>query len=193
MKNIHLRTFLLVLAFSSAPLWAGEPLLLSGIVTEQEAAAPLPLHSDLYGDFRSHLEAAIERQDLIAIQALYQTNGIGAEEFKTELARWRRVFGECATQRFVYFKELSTLPPQAHDYWATQARHLTEHKATHLAFVGSGTEGRLILPLVVVEDRLLIVPSEKRKTESCCQANGSDPIRSKTNRTPRVATPADKK
>jgi len=193
MKIIVLGTFLLLIAFSRVPLWADEPPLLpslsadSSVVAEHEAAAPLPPHSDIYSDFTSRLEAAIESRDLVAIQALYQTNGVGAEEFKIELARWRRVFGEDANPGVsIYFKELSTLPPQAHELWEEQARHLTKHEVTHLAFVRSGTKGGLMLPLVVVEDRLRIVPSEKRKTESGIElggpANGSQPIRLETNR-----------
>jgi hypothetical protein len=200
MKNVVLPIFLLLLAFSSATLWAGEPPLLpdlaadSGLVTEQETSAPLPPHSDLYSDFTGRLEAAIENRNLVAIQALYQTNGVGAGEFKIELARWQRVLDKSAKPGVsTYFKELGTLPPQAHKIWEEQARRLTKHEVTHLVFVRSGTGVGLVLPLVVVGDELLIVPSEKRNTESCCPANGSQPIRSETNRTPGAAAPADKK
>lgn len=136
-------------------------------MTEQKTAASLLPPSDLYSDFSSRLEAVIESRDLVAIQALYQTNGVGVEEFKIELGRWRQIFGEGAKPRVsMYFKELSTLPPQAHELWEEQARRLTKHEVTHLAFVRSGTRVVLMFPLVVVKDRLLIVPSEKRKAES---------------------------
>jgi len=172
MKNAALRALLLLLAFASAPSWAGEIQLLPdfltsvSVSTEQETSVPLARRSDLFGDFRSHLEAAIESRDLVAIQAVYQTNGVAAEELNLELSRWRQMLGEDANVRMtLYYKELSTLPPQAHKFWEEQAHHLTKHEVTHLVFVQRGTGVRLMLPLVVVGDRLLIVPSNKRKTE----------------------------
>jgi hypothetical protein len=198
MKNVTLHAFLLLVAFAGAPSRAGELQLLpdflegGGLVTEPKTAAPLALHLNLFGDFRSRLESAIDSGNPLTIQALYRTNGVVAEEMKLELARWRRTLGKDAQARAsLYYKELSTLPLQAYEFWSAQAHRLTTHKVTHLAFVQFGTDVRLMIPLVVVEDRLLIVPSDKIKSELRIEpggpAKGKRSICSEPNRTPSEA------
>ena len=96
---------------------------------------------------------------------------MAAGELKVELARWQQIFADDAPTRVaLWFKELSTLPPQARELWTMQARQLTEREVTHLVSVSRASENKLqqvlVLPLVAVEDRLLIVPSDKTNRES---------------------------
>ena len=176
MKYGTLQVFSLLLALTSVPSWAGTQSLLP----------------DPYGEFSSRLEAAVEHRDLAAIQALYQTNGVAAQELKLEMARWPELLaGDAKASVWLYFKELSTLPPQAREVHTERARRLTKHEVTHLALVRLPAGYQLTLPLVLVGDKLLVVPSEKRNTasniESNGPANGSQPIRSETNPTPPAA------
>ena len=61
-----------------------------------------------------------------------------------------------------YFKDLNALPSsQARMIWTSEAERLTARRVTHLAFIRCGSVAQLILPLVVVDNRFLIVPSEK--------------------------------
>src|ERR1043166_817665 len=176
MKYVTLRVFSLVLALTSVPSWAGAQSLLPG----------------LYGEFSSRLEAAVEHRDLAAIQALYQTNGVAAQELKLEMARWPDLLaGDAKGREGLYFKELSTLPPQAREAHTERARRLTKHEVTHLVLVRLPAGYQLTLPLVLVGDKLQVVPSERRNTASSIEpngaANGSQPIRSETNQTPPAA------
>jgi hypothetical protein len=198
MKNVALQVFPLLLVVAGAPSWAGElqflPDFLEGgsVAAKKETAVPLPPHSNLFSDFISRLEAAIESRDVVSIQALYETRGVAPEKMKIELSRWRKLLHEEARTRVsLYGKELSTLPPKAREVWGERAHHLTKHEVTHMALVKFGTGVGLMLPLVVVDDRLLIVPSDNVEVGSDIEpigpANGSQPVRSETNATSSAA------
>jgi hypothetical protein len=177
MKNAVLRALLLLLAFARVGLCASElqlfPLDGDSPAPEQETVIPLAPRSNLFIDFSNRLKAGIEARNLIVIQALYQTNGVTAKELELEFDRWRRVLSNDSNANVsVYFKDLSTLPAKARQIWSERAHRLTRHGATHLGFVQSGPEIRLMLPLVAVEDRLLIVPSDKVNARSSIEPAG---------------------
>ena len=130
--------------------------------SSSETPVPLAPKSDPFADFFRSLNAAIESRDLGAIMALYETNGVTTEALKVELARWRDTLPGDIKQRLTLFgKDLKTLPSEgARNFWGERARSLTKREVTHLVFVQFGTEIRLTLPLILVNDRLLIVPSD---------------------------------
>jgi hypothetical protein len=194
MKTSGLRLALVLFAFTSASLWAGDPALfhsLSNVGLEEDTQVPLAPPVNLFNDFRSRLEAAIQSRKIPAISALYQTNGVDAEDLKSELARWQPMIAEDAKRVSLFGKDLSRLPPKAHDFWTAQARRLTEREVAYFIFVQSENGIRLTLPLVVDGDRLLIVPSDKKTGSSGIEpsgsTNGSQPTGSKTNRTSSAA------
>jgi hypothetical protein len=165
MKNVTLQASFLLLALAAVDSWAGEPQILpdylkSGSSATTREATPGP-RQRLMVDFQKRLEAAIESRDLVVIQALYQTNGIAAEDLKVDMARWPSLLrGEAKAGVALFFKDLSTLPPQAREIHTERARRLTKHEVTHLVFVRLPAGCQLTLPLVLVEGRLLIVPSD---------------------------------
>jgi hypothetical protein len=194
MKNVPLQAILLLLALAAAHSWAGDPQILPDFLKSGSAATarevPEPfLHRMI--DFQKRLEAAIETRDLVVIQALYQTNGIAAEDLKLEMARWPTLLsGEAKGGVALFFKELSTLPPQARVAHTEQAQRLTKYEVTHLVLVRLPAGYTLTFPLVLLGDRLLIVPSEKilsKGIEPNGAANRSQPIRSGTNSTSSAA------
>jgi hypothetical protein len=195
MKNVPLQAFLLLLALAAADSWAGEPQILpdylkSGSSATTREATPEP-RQRLMVDFKTRLEAAIESRDLAVIQALYQTNGIAAEDLKVEMARWPSLLrGEAKGEVGLFFKELSTLPSPARAIHTERARRLTKHEVTHLVLVRLPAGYQLTLPLVVIEGRLLIVPSDAIKADVGNQngaTNGSQQLRSGTNSTSSAA------
>ena len=138
--------------------------------------------------FQKRLEAAIESRDLVVIQALYQTNGIAAEDLKVEMARWPSLLdGEAKAGVALFFKELSALPPRARVIHTERAHSLTKYEVTHLVFVRLPAGYTLTFPLILVGDRLLIVPSEKILNKVIGGTNGSQPFRSETNSMSSVA------
>ena len=179
----------MLLGLANTASWAEDLQLLPSLSNEPrvgpgQGPAVLAPSFSLFSDFKARLEAVIARREVAGFADLYQTNGVTAEELESELVRWRHMAGEDAKTVFLFFKELSKLPPESHEFWSAEAHRLTKHEVTHFAFVRSGSRVRLILPLFVVDDKLLIVPSEK------IIANGvepsgpaSQPIRSETNRT----------
>ena len=176
MRYLLLRVVSLLLA--SASSWVG-------------AQSPTPDH---YRAFFTHFEAAVASRDLGAIEALYQTNSVTAQELKLEMARWPDLLAGEAKERMAwFFKELSTLPPQAREAHTGRAHRLTKHEVTHLASLQLPSGFRLTLPLVLADGRLLIVPSEKRnatpRIEQIGPANERQPDRSGTNQTSSAAGP----
>ena len=192
MKKGAPQTLLLLLALATADSWAGDlqtlpDYLKSGSSTTIREATPEPRQRPMVY-FQKRLEAAIESRDLVVIQALYQTNGIAAEDLKVEMARWPSLLrGEAKAGVALWFKDLSTLPPQARVIHTERARGLTKHEVTHLAFVGLPAGYQVTFPLVLVGDRLLIVPSEKILNKVIGGTNGSQPFRSETNSMSSVA------
>ena len=168
MKNIPLQVSLFLIVFVCAHSLAEEPgfhldfALIDGPNSASETPVPLAPKSDHFADFFRSLNAAIESRDLGAIMALYETNGVTTEASKVELARWRDTLPEDTKQRVTLFgKDLKALPSEgARNFWGERARRLTKREVTHLVFVQIGTEIRLTLPLILVNDRLLIVPSD---------------------------------
>lgn len=125
--------------------------------------APLAPVPNPFADFENHLKAAIEKQDLAAIQSLYWTNGLSAEELNAEFARWRLALDEDAENRasirMLIFRDFT----KSNKMWEELAGKLTTHRATHLAQFWCRTrrlETWAYLPLVAVGDRMLIVPSD---------------------------------
>jgi hypothetical protein len=166
MKNAALQIFPLLIAFATTDSCVGEPQILPDYLKSASTAttreAPPEQFQRLLVDFQKRLEAAIESRDLVVIQALYQTNGIAAEDLKVEMARWPSLLrGEAKAGVALWFKELSTLPPQARVIHTERARSLTKYEVTHLVFVGLPAGYQVTFPLVLVGDRLLIVPSDK--------------------------------
>ena len=142
-----------------------------------------------YHDFGTRLETAVESRELASVAALYQTNGVAAVELKSELARWRQLVAEGAKPRGPFFKSLSHLPPESHEYWEAQAHRLTRHPVTDFAIVQFQGGYQMTLPLFLVGNTLLIVPSEKinKGIEPGGAADGSQPFRPQTNTTPPAA------
>jgi hypothetical protein len=180
----------LLLAFTGLPSSAGEPPLDS--VRPKDASLETEGKSDpRLWVFWGRLEAAVESRQLDAIAALYQTNDVTAVELKSELARWRQIVAEGVKPKGPFFKVLSHLPPESHAYWTTNAHRLTRHEVTCFVIAaymvgGQNKWEQMTLPLVLVGDSLLIVPSEKVSTKGIEQggpATGSQPIRPETNRT----------
>lgn len=157
------RATLFLLTFSGLLSWAGElppdATLPKGVtrMTQKERAA--------FDDLKSRLEAAVASREVASVAALYQTNDVSAVEWKSELSRWRLVLEEGAKPSPPFLKILSQLPPESHDYWEAQAHRLTRHQVTAFAMVRFQNGSQMTLPLVLVGDRLLIVPSEKISTK----------------------------
>lgn len=149
---------------------------------------------DHYRAFITQLEAAAAHRDLGAIEALYRTNGVTAQELKIEMARWPDLLaGEAKERMGAYFKELSTLPPEAREAHTGRAQRLTRHEVTHLASIRLPSGYQLTLPLVLADGSLLIVPSEKKNMASSVEqigpANGRQAIPSGTNQPSPAAGP----
>jgi hypothetical protein len=184
MKNSTLSIFFLLLALANEPSLAQTPTLFQDSLDVGGGV----IRSNLFREFGSRLQAAVEGRDFVAIQRLYQTNGIAEETLKFELGRWKQLLDKNTNWTpGLSFKELATLPPQARLAWTEYAHHLTDREVTHLCFLILGSVVQLGLPLIVVDGRFVIVPSEKRnmtpRIEQDGPANGSQPIRSETNRT----------
>ena len=192
MKDAALQAFLLLIALAAADSCAGEPQILpdylkSGNNATMREVPPEPFQR-LIVDFQKRLEAAIESRDLDVIQALYQTNGIAAEDLKVEMARWPSLLdGEAKAGVALFFKELSALPPRARVMHTERAHSLTKYEVTHLVFVRLPAGYTLTFPLVLVGDRLLIVPSEEILNKGIGGTNGSLPFRPEPNQPPAAA------
>lgn len=151
------------------PAWAAEfqPGQFFSVAAEQEVPSRQAFRTNLFSGFATRLKMAIENRDAAAIKILYQTNGVTPEELDREFARWPGLFGgESKPGASCYFKELAALPPKARVVWSSVAQGLTKHDATHLVLVRIGTDLQLTLPLVVVDDQLLILPSYQGAEET---------------------------
>jgi hypothetical protein len=107
---------------------------------------------------------------------------------EVEVARWQQLLRDNGNRQVgLYFKELQALPPTAREYWTSRAEQLTRRKVTHLVGV-SVKPGKVerLLPLVIVGDRLSIVPSEAIGKTPVSKpdgaAKGSEPIGPVSNR-----------
>jgi hypothetical protein len=184
-------------AFSQAAPSSVPSVAVGGKVVSAEAVFENSLPDvNPFRDFRDRLKAAIETRDLIALQALYQTNGVSTEQLNDELSRWEPMLQSDAMSRVsiqaegCFFRDFS----RSNKMWKKLAERLTTHEGTHLVQLPT-TAGTWILPLVEVEGRLLILPSDKSKdirlrredAQPDGPANGSQPIRSETNSTSAAA------
>src|SRR5689334_21569403 len=165
--KITLRALSIVLFLAGNAAWAGD----FGFPSEQPPVRPVENPSlTLFNDFQSRLQAAINAHSTAAFMPLYQTNGATDQELKYELARWKQIIGDGTNILGLAYKELSTLPSEeARKTWTAEAHRFTDHEVTHLALVRLGGGVQFMLPLIVVDNKLLIVPSEK------IAANASDP------------------
>ena len=154
--------------------------------TEPRTPVPLASGPNAFTDFVTRVKAALERRDLARIGELYQTNAVTLDDMKCELARWQPVVGRAdGSKASLYFKELGKLPPAARQVWGGFAGRLTSHQVTHLGFLNNGGGVKLMLPLIEVDGRLWIVPSDKVPPGSRIQpggaVNGNQPARAETN------------
>lgn len=173
MKSFTLRTVFLLFALACAPAGTSA----NQLLPEFDDRSTNSFWQKVFNEFRPRLEAAIESRDLAAIQSLYLTNSATADEMEAELAHWRRLIGEKADDRvFLWFKELSTLPPKARESWTDHARHLTTRETTHLVFMSfssSPSSVRAGFPLLRVGDQLWLVISDQRGTPPDTKPNAS--------------------
>jgi len=179
MKYSALGMFFLLLVLASEPSLAQTQPLFPDLLDVGGGV----IRSNHFQEFHNRLQTAVEARDLVAIQRLYQTNGVAKETLKFELGRWKQLLDENTKVTLgLWFKELATLPPKARQCWTEYAHGLTDCEVTHLCFLTFSPRNvvRLGLPLVVVDDRLLIVPSEKMNAASRIEngaANRSQPFR----------------
>jgi hypothetical protein len=175
MKPHLLRVVLLLSLFASLSASAGEPA------------------TNLFGDFAVRLEAAVGTRDVSAVMGLYRTNDVPAAELAGEVAKWQhRLTDDAHAQgKMLWFgKELGTLPSEeVRRWWGEYVQHLTKHHVTHVIQVWLGGSSRLTLPLVSVDGKLCIVPSENESPggKPGGAAKGSQPVRPETNQTPGAA------
>ncbi len=171
-------TTLLLLTFMGLWSWAGElpadATLPKGFrqMTQKERA--------VYDDLKRRLEAAIASREFASVAALYQSNEVSAVEWTSELARWRPVLEEGAKPSPPFMKNLSQLPPESQKYWEAEAHRRTRHQVTAFAMVRFQNGSQMTLPLNLVGDKLLIVPSEKvatRGIEPVAPPNAAPPHR----------------
>ncbi len=177
------RLTLFLLAFAVLVSWGGE--LFSDAALPKGVARMPDKERAVYDDLKSRLEAAVSSRDVASVAALYQTNDVSPAEMKSELARWRPVLGKGAKPSPPYLKVLSRLPPESHEFWQAQAHRLTRHQVTAFAIVRFQDGSQMELPLALVGEKFLIVPSEKISTkvpEPGGAANRSQPPSPSTNR-----------
>lgn len=176
----NLRIALTFLALGSIAAWAQE------LPTARLVQEPAPSQ---FSDFKTRLQAAIESREVANIKPLYETNDVKGGELNSELLRWQSMVAQDGGTLSLYFKDLSKLPPESHKFWSAEAHRLTERLVTHFAFVRCGTV-QLIVPLVLADNKLLIVPSEKvarKGIEQGGPASRSQPVAPGTNRTSSAA------
>ncbi len=144
------------------------------VTADPRTPVPLTPPPSATMDFATRLKAAVEQHDLAGIEALYQTNGVTSAEMKRELSRWQSLLTHITgTNVSVWFKDIGALQPVAHRVWGDNARRLTTHKVTHLAALSTGTAATLVFPLVEVDGKLWIVPSDKARPGSCNKPSGA--------------------
>jgi hypothetical protein len=121
-----------------------------------------------YKEFLDHLKAAIETRDTNALQNLYQTNGVSSEQLRDELNRWRPMLEPddksrlSIEGRWTMFRDFSRCSPT----WKNFAERVSSHKSTHLVQLMTSrgsARGYWMLPLVMVEGRLFLVPCDKSR------------------------------
>jgi hypothetical protein len=171
-------------AFSQEAPLSPPRVVVGGNVMGAEASFGTVLpEANSFRDFLRRLNAAVETRDMVALQALYQTNGSSAQQLNDELGRWRPMFEEDAKHRVsiqinrCIFRDFS----RSNKLWKKLAERLTTHKATHLLELMAST-GFWMLPLVEVESRMLIVPSDKSQDMSLRWEDDQDRGAQDTNR-----------
>jgi len=147
----------------------------------------------LYSDLSDRLKAAVLTSDLSAIQALYQTNGVSPEQLNEELRRWRPLLEGDAQHRVCILDHGCVFRDFSHSnkMWKKLANRLTSQKATHLVQLPT-TAGYWNLPLVDVQDRFLILPSDQSKDMGFRPEDfeaGDLPVSANTNSTSGAAGP----
>ena len=161
MKYSALGMFFLLLALASEPSLAQTQPLFPDLLDVGGGV----IRSNLFQEFHNRLQTAVEARDLVAIQRLYQTNGVAKETLKFELGRWKQLLDEnTKVTPGLWFKELSTLPPKARQCWTEYAHRLTDREVTHLCFLAFSPRNvvQLGLPFVVVNCRRMNGPSSRR-------------------------------
>jgi len=171
--KITLRALSIVIFLAGNAAWAGD----FGFPSEQPPVRPVENPSlTLFNDFQSRLQAAINAHSTAAFMPLYQTNIATAQGLKYELARWKQIIGNGTNILGLAYKELSTLPSEeARKTWTAEAHHFTDREVTHLALVRLGSGVQFMLPLIVVENKLLIAPSEKITAQAIEPRSGTPP------------------
>jgi hypothetical protein len=125
-------------------------------------------------DFDARLKLVLANHDPTGIEALYQTNSVTAADRKRELALWRPLFDQPADARVsVFFKEISAMPPAAHQFWTEYIRKLTTHDATHLVRLDTMRGTTSVFPLIEIHGRLWVVPSDKRQISPSTNPDGT--------------------
>lgn len=151
---------------------------------------------NLCDDFMGRLKAAIDTREMNALQGLYQTNGVSVDQLRDELSRWRPVLQGDAKSRVAIqthgtiFRDFSLSNP----VWKHLAERLTTHKSTHLVELMTSRD-YWMLPLVEIEGRLFMVPSDKGRdmglrwedVQPDRAVNESQPVPSNTNSTSEAA------
>jgi hypothetical protein len=155
---------------------------------DADSQTPIPLApcADAMMDFETRVQAIFANHDLDGIKDLYQTNSVTAADMQRELALWQPLFAQPADAKVsLFYKEFEGLPPTALQVWTGIARGLTTHKVTHLVHVQNGAGTASVFPLIKIDGRLWVVPSDKRQTGSYCKpisaAGGRQPLGPVTN------------
>jgi hypothetical protein len=135
----------------------------SGFIYSSDARLGSDKVIALYEDFNKRLEEAFTSSGIDSVAVLYQTNGVSALVIKSEFARWRQVVEKGAKPMPPFLKIFSELSPESRRYWEAYVHRLTQRQVSAIAAIRFQGGFQMTLPLVLVGDRLLVVPSEKIK------------------------------
>lgn len=168
MRINPIQILLLLLVAVNPAAWADEFSWLHDFSTTDKAeiepgpVVPFAPRSVVFDDFRVRLETAVSRRDPVAIQALYRIKGAVTQDLKLEIVRWQQRLPDLGEVRVsLMLKELDSLPAKARESWTKIANQLTQGEVTHLVGVSIMPGGSFqIFPLVMIEGKLWIVPSD---------------------------------